>query len=92
MFCIKLVGLLLVLCKNFEVCEVVGYYILVNIIVFVNCIFLMCDFSFWDFLDEFNLDCFIDLKVIVLGLDFNYFLFGYGKWICFGFNFGMIMV
>lgn len=91
-FRIKPAGPSLVPRKNFEACEVAGYHIPANTTVFVNCIPLKRDPSFWDSPDEFNPDRFIDSKVTVLGSDFNYLPFGYDKRTCPGLNLGMITV
>jgi len=74
---------------NFQPCEVAGFHIPATSSVLINLYALSRDPLFWDLPLEFSPDRFIGSNLTVLGNDFHYIPFGYGKRGCPGLNLGM---
>jgi cytochrome P450 len=74
---------------NLEPCEVAGFHIPARSSVLINLYALSRDPLFWDSPLEFFPDRFIGSNLTLLGNDFHYIPFGYGKRGCPGLNLGM---
>ncbi|TQD84750.1 hypothetical protein C1H46_029676 [Malus baccata] len=75
-----------------EACEVSGYHIPKDCIVFVNVWGMARDHTIWEEPCEFKPERFIGSSVDVKGQDFNLMPFGTGKRICVGMPLGQRMV